>query len=401
MKIELRKEHKKSAIVSIGTRISLESLNIRSIDLFYLREYLQNVLGRECDFVSTKLKTDNHRAYFKEIAETDLNDYDEVWIYNSALNAFGGLTQIGTIQTFDKICDFNGDIFYMLIDPKLPCKNVGRFFNLKMKSNNGKIPTDSKEMPLYDLDQSKVAKYTNEIWPRIITAFDGVDYEKYKTLNRKTTKRSDYSLLCDGDWCMLPLAEFYSVNENLDLKLKNYNFTDKKYDLIYFGNNRQTSRGQLIAALYDRPEFNVFIAGYDPEFVNAKVEISKYVYHDELFPLICSSFATVVCGDELHNDNIKTVRFFEAMLLDTVAFIHNSYDSEHKYISNKELADFIYIETADDIKERLDKIKNDEDFYHKIIEAERKEIFDQFGQYKMDIEPLEKFSDKQTEIELF
>lgn len=390
MKIELKKENKKSAIVSMGTRISIDSRNVRSIDLLYLRYYLQNVLGRECDYVSLKAKKDytENRDFFKNISEVDLNDYDEVWIYNATLNAFGGLIKLEAIQTFDKLCDFTGDIFYMLIDPKMPCQNIAQYIKSKMDSHNGKVPTAEKSLPLYDLNPSKIDKYTNEIWPRIITTFDGVNYEKYLALWREKTKKqlaknpNHQVKLCDSNWCELPLAEYYAVNERVDLKTKNYDYSNKKYDLIYFGNNRNTGRNKLIKNLYDKDEFNVFIAGYDPEFKQAKTETSAYVDHDKLFPLICSSYATVVCGDDLHNGNIKSARFFESMLLDTVAFIHVSYDPERKYISNKELADFIYVKTPEDIQQRLNKIKNDESLYRKIVEAERKEIFDQFGKYK-------------------
>lgn len=272
----------------------------------------------------------------------------------------------------------------------MPNNNIAKLIEKKLK--DGKVPTESKETPFYAIDTAKLEKYTKEVWPRIITAFDGLNYDNYiKLWREKHTDKDNIKKLYDSDWCTLPLAEYYSVNENLDLKLENYDFSYKRYDLIYYGNNRHTSRGLLISNLYDNSDFNVFIAGYDPEFKNATYKFSEYVDHDRLFPLICSSYATIVCGDDLHNDNIMTVRFFEAMLLDTVAFIHNSYDSEHKYILNKELADFIYVDNTDDIKDRLDKIKNDETLYRKIVELERKEIFDQFGQYKMNIvHPKEK-----------
>jgi hypothetical protein len=50
--IELKKEPKKSAIVCYGTRISLNSINVRSVDLTFMRSYLMDVLGRsEVDYV--------------------------------------------------------------------------------------------------------------------------------------------------------------------------------------------------------------------------------------------------------------------------------------------------------------------------------------------------------------
>lgn len=390
MKIFLKKENKKTAIVCFGMRISLDSTNVRSIDLIYLREYLQNVLGRKCDFVSRKTAKDNDRDYFKDIANTDLNDYDEVWIYNAALNLFGGVFSLDSIQTFEKVCDFKGDIFYFLVDPKMPCRNYAQFIKQRMDEQDCVPVIISGKKTPYHIDPAKIEKYTNEIWPKIKTAFGGSDYEKYLKLyneiNDRTISKSESHInrICDCDWCFIDLFEYYAVNEQLDLKMKDYDMSFKAHDLIYFGNNRHTSRGKLIERLYDNANFKVFIAGYDPEFKHAFTEVNSYVEHDKLFPLICTSYATVVCGDELHNGNIRTPRFFEAMMLDTVGLIHNSFDPEHKYIKNKELADFIYIETTEDIEDRLNKIKNDEGLYRKIVAAERKEILDQFGHYEIE-----------------
>lgn len=384
MEISLKKENKKSAIVSLGARVSLDSTNVRSVDLIFLREYLQNVLGRECHFVSKKSKKDylKHRDFFKDISNTNLNDYDEVWIYNSAFNPFGGIVDLEALQTFEKICDFKGKLFYLLADPKMPCTNYAQFLKSRYDVD-GIIRVPIPDGDYYTISSETFEKYTNEIWPSVITAFCGADYDKYLNNYQKNEGKDITSKLCNGDWCKVELFEYYAINEDLNYKLKNYDWSHKKYDLIYFGNNRHTSRGKLIEKLYDNSNFNVYIAGYDPEFKNAKTEIGEYVPHDLLFPTISSSYATVVCGDELHNGNIRTPRFFESMLVDTVAFIHNSFDPEHKYVSNEKLADFIYVETSEDIRERLLKIKNDESLYRKIVEAERNEIVNQFEKYKV------------------
>ena len=393
MKIELKKEAKKSAIVSYGTRVSIDSKNVRSVDLFYLREYLINELGRsQVDFVTLKSKKDisEDREYFKNISETDLNDYDEVWCYNCTMNAFGGLIKLEAIQTFKQLVDFNGTIYYMLIDPKMPCMNFAGYVKGKMESHDGKVPTPDKDIPLYDeLSYDDIKKYTDEVWPNIVIAFDGDDYEKYYKLWNKQNARSlnknpnGPNKIIYNKWCKLPLAEYYSVNERSDLKLKNYdNFDSKEYDLIYFGNNRNTNRNTIVKNLYDKKGNKIFISGYDPEFKNAEYTSCSYVDHDDLFPLICKCFATVVVGDELHNNNIMTARFFESMQLDVVAFIYNKYDEEKKYIKNKELADFIYINDATDLQEKLQKIKSDKNLYNRIVELERSEIQNQFGHFK-------------------
>lgn len=95
-----------------------------------------------------------------------------------------------------------------------------------------------------------------------------------------------------------------------------------------------------------------------------------------------TAYATVVLGDDLHNDNIKTARFFESMLLDICAFIWHSYDPNKRFVNNQELKDFIYISSGDELIEKINKIKNDEAFYKHIVELERQEILNQFLSFK-------------------
>ena len=62
--ISLKKENKKAAIVSFGGT-SLSSDNVRSVDLIYSREMLENEYGRHVDFVSHIVKGDIDNEYCK------------------------------------------------------------------------------------------------------------------------------------------------------------------------------------------------------------------------------------------------------------------------------------------------------------------------------------------------
>lgn len=392
MRIELEKEGKKAAIVSLGARISLDSNNVRSVDLKYMRIYLEKVYGRSVDFVSKLTSKDRgHRSYFKNIVDVDLNDYDEVWIYNFPIHTIGGEYDITAIYTFEKLCDFRGRVYYFMIDPKLPCKNYGENLKYKMSLHGGKINTTAG---WYSVDSGKIEKYIEDIWPRIVIAFDGLDYDRYKEVyhkifDKRIAKENKTSHILkinfEADWCQLLLAEFYSVNEKLDMKLKSYDFSDKKYDLVYFGNKRQDpKRNRVLKSLYDDEDFEVLCIGFDPEFKKSKYSVLDYVEHDRLFPLIGKSLVSIVICDELHSGNIKSVRYFESMLLDSVALIHSIFDPDRLYIKNKELADFVYIDTVEDVKDRVRRLREDRGLYDRIIELERKEIMDEYSKYIVD-----------------
>lgn len=379
-------KHKKSAIVSLGTRISLTSVNVRSVDFIFLREYLLKVEGRELvDFVSKKTKKEKDIEYFKDVNDVDFNDYDEVIIYNASLNPFGGLFKTEALDTFVKLYTFKGDIHYMLCDPKMPPIDFAKYLQYKDKTHSYVFGCDSKALDFkYSIEPEVLDNWTEKVWNRSNVMYAGFDYGKYATQWNEVYKNSKnkYKLLnTDVNWFNVWIFEYYAVNEELDLKMKNYKKVDNPFELVYFGNNRQNERNKVIKKLFDIPEYTKYFIGLDTEIENSVTE--KYVPHQELFKEIGEKcLATVVVGDNLHNDNERTPRFFEAMLLDCVAFIYIEYDPSKRYVKDEFLKDFIYVSSKDELKERIEQIKNDKELYNKIIELERKDIIDQFTYLK-------------------
>jgi len=100
-----------------------------------------------------------------------------------------------------------------------------------------------------------------------------------------------------------------------------------------------------------------------------------YVAHDELFKTMGQKcLATLVVGDIRHNNNIATPRFYEAMLLDIVAFIYIDFDKDKQYIKNEFLRNFIYVSSPTEFQDKVRQIKNDPELYRKIVQLERDEV---------------------------
>lgn len=377
MKVEIEKKPLKSAIVCHGGRISLTATNVRSVDLFYLREYLLKVLGRkEVDFVSRKTKKEEDIEYFKDIFSVNLNEYDEVYIYNSSYNLFGGIVPSENIELMKQLYDYEGDIWYNLCDPKMPYLDYAQF--LKSRLKDGKLKT-SDNPEFTDFTPEWLDSWSKKVYPRVNIAFAGQNYDLYyntytNILNSKKLKNKDLSTINpDYDWFFLKLFEYYAINEEFELKIKDYDFNCKEYDLVYFGNDRQNERNKIIKKLYSNPALKKFFIGFDSGLDNCTIE--KYVKHEELFKLIGEKcFATVVVGDILHNGNIRTPRFFESMLLDTVAFISTTYDPNKDFVKNEFLRNFIYISDENELFEKIQLIKNDKELYKKIVKLEREEV---------------------------
>lgn len=377
MKLEFKKEAKKTAIVCYGVRISMDATNVRSVDLYYMREYLLNVLGRsEVDFVCRKLKKEADMDFYKNITDVDLNDYDEVFIYNCTYNLFGGVFFQHAYDTFNALYDYEGDeLYWLLLDPKMPPLDYGKFVKSRIK--DGHINVDGN---LVEITPEYCDKWSEKVWNKTKVAFNGFDYDKYYNqymgeINKKKKINPINVLKSDYDWAEFCLFEYYAINEKLDKKLETYD-SEKEYDLVYFGNNRSTARNKLVKNMYNN-DLKKLCVGYELEVPNC--EYLPYIKHDELFKTIGEKcLCTLVVGDPLHNDNIRTPRFFEAMLLDTVAFVYIDFDPEKKYVTNDFLKDFIYVSTKEELEKKVEMVKNDKELYKRIVKLEREDILNQF-----------------------
>ena len=137
--IKLVKENKKAAIVCMGTRISLNSKNVRSVDLIYLRNILQDVYGRTVDYLTLKTKKEVDLDYFKNVADENINDYDAVNTYLSTKHRY----QTPVENNFDYIDKY---VIFTTLDCNARC-----FYCYELKSK-GKTPMSIETA-------EKVAKY--------------------------------------------------------------------------------------------------------------------------------------------------------------------------------------------------------------------------------------------------
>lgn len=377
MKIELKKEPKKSAIVCYGTRITLDGLNVRVVDMIYLRKYLLEELGRsEVDFVTKKTKADEKYDYVKDTREVNINDYDEVIIYNCVPNVFGGIFKSEAIDTFKMLYEYtNGIIWYFFCEEAAFPSDFSRFVAYK-RYGQPYVKTTAGNV---DISDEYCDAWRDKVYANMKVMFIGDDYDAYVRRYNSVPQKGKYAdcgiktIKADADWAIIPLNEYYSIAEDIDAKLKEYPF-EREYDLVYYGNQRAGRRNKVIANLYDHPEMKTMFVGYDPEFKNSTPKVYPYVNHDEMFPLLCQAYATVILCSDSHADNIRSVRFFEALNLDLVGFMWHEYNEDRHWIHNEELRDFIYINSYDELKEKIAKIKSDEKFFRHIIDLEREEV---------------------------
>lgn len=383
-KIEFSKTNKKSAIVGYNTRLTLSSRHVRSTSIAYMREYILNEIGREtCDILSIPHEEDKTKEYYKDIRDfesgkLDINEYDEIFIYNSQLNIYGGLFPVPSIPTVKSLTKFKGELWYMLTDPALPPVNVALLINQKFK-----YCSEPDHVKVIDGTEAIVTKkdmedFTKNVYEKTKIAFCGLDFKKYYD-DYDPSKRVDTRKIMNNDWAYFGLHEYYATRDFLDIKLQNPQKTPDAYDFVYCGNHRG-SRDDVLKAVTAKTDLKCGIVGYGDYITGSNVENYQYMPHIDMFNFINKrAYSTIVMGDNLHNNNIITPRFYESMLLNVVAFIWHKYDVDKKFIKNKKLKNFIYVKNADEIHDKILEIKKDHELYKEIVDLERKEVFNSIG----------------------
>ena len=387
MKLNFEKKNAKSAIVILNGRFNFCNTDVAQIQLFQFEKALKEIYGRSLvDFVSHPMKRDlNKVSNYKDISATDLNDYDEVFCYECSPNFFGGNMNSFNSETLKKLAWYKGTIYYILSDPRFPCLNFAEIIKYKAGlpstfSIDGEpltVDSNGKLAPNKFITDADLEQFSKNVFPKIITCFNGYDYDEYvkQYYSKKRSLNARTKVPENKDWCEFAFFEDFAIDlQNKADMFTDYPFEDKKYDLCYYGLNRRNERNKIIKELYKNPEDSKLFIGFDDlEGIPNATRIDR-TERGELFSTICkNSKATIVIGDFLHNNNCITFRFFEAMLMDVVALVYDDYDSKHTLIKDEFLKSFVYVKTAEDVKDRLAKIRNDEALYKKIVALEREE----------------------------
>jgi hypothetical protein len=380
-KVEFSNTNKKAAIVTYNTRLTLSSSHIRATGVAYMREYILDILGREvCDILSIPHNEDADRKYYKDIRDFesgkyDINYYDEVFIYNSQCNAFGGAFPVPSISTMFTLIKFKGDIWYMLTDPSMPPVNV-----MLHVRNKFKFCSEPSSVKLVDgttrlITDKDINDFTENVFKRTRVAFCGINYKTYFD-SYCNAKRVDSRKLLDIDWAYFGQHEYYSLREFIDLKLQTPEKEQECFDFAYCG-NRRSSRDGILKEIIAHSDLKCALVGYGDSITSSNVSNIKYMPHEEMFDFINKHvYSTIIMGDNLHNNNIITPRFYESMLLNVVAFICHKYDSNKQFVKNSELKDFIYVNSIDELYNKINVIKSDKNLFKHIVELERKEVLE-------------------------
>lgn len=322
-------------------------------------------------------------------------------------NFYGGVTWVFTPYNINRVTEWyvsskgtDNKLFYIQDDPLFPDPDIAgltvrRLLDLKnLKiAYNKKYPAEVVDKEVEYM--ASIRKDVDECLKSVIIGFCGIDYEKFW----KSIKENKRPVV--NGWDNFNCYIWNGVNDNLEAKLVDYGWNDKKYDSEYHGVTKSGKRTKVTESYYAALK-NKFmhVVGRSPFFKDLKegehfdkFDVTPYY---ELLQLVAKNAKSAFIT---HEDNILgnqiSPRYFDCMLSDIVAFADLRYDPEKKLTDNQELKNFMYVSSPKEFAEKVDKIANDEEFYRHIVKLQRKSIFDNFRDYIEDknVELYKKFID--------
>jgi hypothetical protein len=323
----------KIAILNLANNVT-DFKTTPSGETIYFKKTLE-LLNWEVDIISNK-KT-QYTIPFEHVL--DINQYEKLIVVNGAINFFGGKENPTIINNYKLMAQYQNTIYYFLTDLRLPFKQLW--------------PSIEKRDWGYNKEEVYVTAPVKVI---------------SQTFNLYVVKQ----LMPDLECVYFPLERYKLLFE------QNNNTTLKLVDINYGGSFRAGNREQkMIDYLFDT-EYSVEFFGTakldqfklpykNPPSFTGKVNFNEVINKNN------ESYASIIIGDKLYNNNHITLRVWEVMMSNSIILIDNEFDPEHNIMGK----DWFYINNKQDVKEKLIQIKQNQDYILKYQHNRIKELFNE------------------------
>jgi hypothetical protein len=353
----------KAAIISLNKRIILKERNIRALEAINIRQWLLSINRFEqVDYVSTKTRDASEDVeFYKDASETPLNDYDSVFVHNDTENFMGGVLSRHTIKQIKELCSFQGSVYYFYTDPNLHLKNLAKvIYDRQVRGTKTAFNTELR------ISQDDVRVFSNLKWKVI---WCGKDFEKYR--------RDHYQKIPTELKCHIEnhksLEFFQFVFKQRLVELPRLALSSRAVDLVYYGNWRP-KRAQKITQ-YLTNDLRKSIIGFDRRKLSvSNADYQDYISPDKLPSAVQQAVASIVIGDDAHNNNITTARFYENILFDVCSFIDLDYDPSKCLYQSSFLKDFMYVRSGRDLVAKINQVKADQNLFERILSEQKAEL---------------------------
>lgn len=316
---------------------------------------------------------------------------DDMFIELGSANFMGGFISHKSLYQLNAVVDWyknkneNQHLYYIQDDPAFIKTDVPLVYLEKIRQNKLKVDNVvPKELldKLLNVDY----KYIEDICTDTTLLFCGLDYEKFYNNIKKNKPSVKY-------WDNFDCYVYGAMNDNLENKLVDFPYEDKKYDCEYHGASKSAIRTKNTEDFYGALKNNFLHIHTKNIFFKNINNFDKhdYIKYEELLQFICKHCKSILITHEpvVYNNQISP-KFFDSMLSDIICFIDIKYDENKVFVNNDELKDFMYVSTPEEFSAKVDAISNDKELYNHIKKLQRKDMFEKYKEF-IDKENIKKF----------
>jgi hypothetical protein len=283
--------------------------------------------------------------------DLDTTGLDALLVINGNVNFFGGAEDRAQILNYTIINRFAGPVIYVMCDPELPMLQIWE--NVSKKQVDPKYNWEN----VYAESDIRVTKPINVLC------------QPFNVQAMQETWKSKKGAVPLGTMFHFPMERFPLLNEWLDYA------ETPAVDLLYGGTARG---GRRIPNLYKwycgLPEdLNVEIFGkidnedFEKHNKIGKLPVKRYptftgmVKYSEVLPKMNNALAHLVTGDPSYETlDLIPQRVAECIAAGNIVFIDANIDKSRRiYPVGTEAHDFLYVQTQDELVERLRVLKEE------------------------------------------
>jgi len=308
----------KVAITNIYGNVIYDKKDPRGLQITYFKKMLEES-GCEVELVGKKTRKYYGMSEYTHYTDVDWNNYDCVFLQLSWPIFYGGLPQFQSVDLTKTLASYTGPFYQFVTDPLIKPSNPAHCL-----WKNFQILKDCIE-PWED------------IMKRSMYLFHGTDIKKFLKYEPKNWEHLDFTSY---------------IFQNL-IKDKSRPAVEKKWDVIYYGDQRKADRTNYIKHYMPNNDSCLMVGNLKVEkhYPNFNGTVMKKTPQWELMSLVDQSKVCLVIGDREHHDNVKTFRVYEALGSQALAAIQIEFDSRRKIIQDPVLRDLLYVNSASEVLE--------------------------------------------------
>ena len=395
---------KTAAIVKVINDMTFLKPGIKNVCIKTYKDYLEQYVGYDKVYIiSTSEKpTKINEDYFdknsiifginKVNLFNELN-IDDIFCCQHILVIFGGVLKEFYFSMCNRLVEWykvhgDGHFYTIQDDPDFITTNPAKFIEKRLYKDEFQKPKPYK----YDREHEDAKLYLeykksdllNKLFDNTIIAHCGENYSKFITKRIQEKTGYDNVIIMPKYWCKFNVYNWQGVNCNLNEKLKDYPL-NRKYQSEYHGYlKKDKERITTTLQFYNKLDGPIKViegkGSFSDKFENA-VKMPEVGYND-LFKEICKdSYSTFITAGESTFSDFISPRYFDTMMSDIIPFVYTPYDANKEYTDDEFLKEFMYVDTPEDFKNKVDKIIQDESLYCKVKYLQRKSIYDKFKKY--------------------